>query len=277
MVLLRVKRELKEFVVETKTSVSVDQLCTEVGELHNLMLSAERLAGQINQLAKHGPMRKQAGCDDATGELIDPMKEKAENPHYDPLGYRIGKPPAPEAAKVLERTADECRAAVDVKQAERKIVISRSKIEEAIQNIRGAVLIAYPMNLPEYDIIRVILEGKDNIKAACPQDAVDPKDCVLWFARKKLDRKEKLSKYCGKNEKMFLKVRLQTKNQKMPQREARLDKDAQTKMMQYWHRKNEEDKRLKEEADDDDYLNSEWANPKAYKSALNGMAGLKFR
>jgi len=78
----------------------------------------------------------------------------------------------------------------------------------------------------------------------------------------------------------------------MPQREARLDKDAQTKMMQYWHRKNEvrnfprialfhcvidanyqEDKRLKENEDDDDYLNSSWANPKAYKNAFTGVRG----
>jgi len=92
-----------------------------------------------------------------------------------------------------------------------------------------------------------------------------------------MDRKEKLSKYCGKNEKMFLKVRLQTKNQRMPQREARLDKDAQTKMMQYWHKKNEEDKRLKEQEEEDDYLNSDWANPKGYKAALQGMKGIRFR
>merc|ERR1712146_622979 len=99
--------------------------------------------------------------------------------------------------------------------------------------------IAYPMNLPEYDVIRNLLEGKHDIQAALPQDAVDPKTCVLWFCRKRMERKEKLSKYCGRNEKSFLKVRLQTKTQKMPQREARIDKDAQTKMMQYWHKKKE--------------------------------------
>eukprot|EP00954_Amorphochlora_amoebiformis_P005389 425006-Amorphochlora_amoeboformis.AAC.1 len=58
-VLLRIKRELREFVVETKTSEPVEKLATEIGELHNLILYAERLAGQIYQLAKYGPMRKQ--------------------------------------------------------------------------------------------------------------------------------------------------------------------------------------------------------------------------
>jgi len=229
------------------------------------------------QLAKHGPMRKQAGCDDKTGELLDPMKEK-QNPNYDPLGYRVGQPPVPDVAKLLKRTADECLAVIDSKQAKSKTVMQREKIEEAISNIKGAVMIAYPMNLPEYDVIRNLLEGKHDIQAALPQDAVDPKTCVLWFSRKRMERKEKLSKYCGRNEKSFLKVRLQTKTQKMPQREARIDKDAQTKMMQYWHKKKEEDKRLKENEDEDDYLNSSWANPKAYKNAFTGVrGGVKWR
>eukprot|EP00466_Bigelowiella_natans_P004553 jgi/Bigna1/90278/estExt_fgenesh1_pg.C_660090 len=300
MVLLRVKRELKEFVVETKTSASVDDICTEVGELHNLMLAAHRLAGQIDQLAKHGPMRKQAGCDDKTGELVDPMKEKASNPHYDPLGFRVGKPPGPDVAKVLTRTADECRAAIDVQQAARKIVISRSKIEEAINNIKGAVMIAYPMNLPEHDIIRTMLEGKDDVQAACPKEAVDPKTCVIWFARKPPKRCKCNNNNCPPEngpqreaEQILWEKRedvsqsavangclnryASQKNQRMPQREARLDKDAQTKMMQYWHKKNEEDKRLKEQEEEDDYLNSDWANPKGYKAALQGMKGIRFR
>merc|ERR1719231_939912 len=112
-------------------------------------------------------------------------------------------------------------------------------------------MIAYPMNLPEHDIVREMLEGKFDAQAGCPEEAVDAKTCVLWFARKKLERGQKLSKYCGRNEKMFLKVRLQTKNQRMPQREARLTKDEQAKMMAYWHKKKEEDKRLKD-ADEDD-------------------------
>mmetsp|Transcript_9075 Transcript_9075/g.16635 ORF Transcript_9075/g.16635 Transcript_9075/m.16635 type:complete len:243 (+) Transcript_9075:270-998(+) len=242
------------------------------------MLLAEKLAGLVDQLAKHGIQRKQPGVDDATGELVDVVKEKSSNPNYDPLGYRIGKPPGADVAKVLKRTADECRAVVDVKQAERKIPLSKEKIDEAIQNIKGAVMIAYPMNLPEHDEVRIILDGKADIQAAVPQEAVDPKTCVLWFSRKRMERNQVLSKYCGRNEKMFLKVRLQTKNQRMPQREARLDKDAQTKMYSYWHKKNEEDKRLKEEAEDDDYLNSAWANPKAFKQSFSGIrGGVKWR
>ena len=231
------------------------------------------------QLAKHGVMRKKPGIDDATGTLIDPIKEKASNPNFDPLGYRVGKPPGKDVAKVLERTANECLAAIDSKLAASKTVISRAKIQEALQNIKGAVMIAYPMNLPEHDIVREMLEGKFDAQAGCPEEAVDAKTCVLWFARKKLERGQKLAKYCGRNEKMFLKVRLQTKNQRMPQREARLTKDEQAKMMAYWHKKKEEDKRLKD-ADEDDsaYLNSAWANPKQYKNAFNGIGGgLRFK
>jgi hypothetical protein len=47
-------------------------------------------------------------------------------------------------------------------------------------------------------------------------------------------------------------------------------------MMAYYYRKQEEAKKLVEN-EDDDYLQSSWANPKSLKSAFNGMGNVRFK
>jgi hypothetical protein len=46
-------------------------------------------------------------------------------------------------------------------------------------------------------------------------------------------------------------------------------------MMAYYYRKQEALKRL-EENDDDDYLESNWADPKSLKAAFTGVRDVKF-
>lgn len=46
-------------------------------------------------------------------------------------------------------------------QVSKKICLTSKVLEEAIDNIRGAVMICYPMGLPEWDNVRIWLEGKE--------------------------------------------------------------------------------------------------------------------
>lgn len=50
-------------------------------------------------------------------------------------------------------------------------------------------------------------------------------------------------------------------------REPVVDKATEQEMMARWHRKQEEMKKL-ETNNEDDYMNSEWANPKNLKNYL---------
>jgi hypothetical protein len=45
-----------------------------------------------------------------------------------------------------------------------------SALKEAVDNIRGAVMICYPMGLPEWDLIRMLLEDREG--DACSQVCV---------------------------------------------------------------------------------------------------------
>ena len=110
----------------------------------------------------------------------------------------------------------------------------------------------------------------------------DPATCVMWFAGKKMERDEIISKYCGKNEKCMVKCKLTSKGGSAPQRAPAVDEDTQyvicslpvcgwcclflvkqmdltgftcvitcvhtlllhnrKKMMSYWHKKQEQEK-----------------------------------
>ena len=43
---------------------------------------------------------------------------------------------------------------------------SAKALEDAISNIRGAVMIVYPMGLPDYDHVRQILEEREELEGA---------------------------------------------------------------------------------------------------------------
>ena len=48
-------------------------------------------------------------------------------------------------------------------QVGRKVLLTKAALEEAIDNIRGAVMIAFPQGLPEWDLVRQGLEGTEEL------------------------------------------------------------------------------------------------------------------
>ena len=48
-------------------------------------------------------------------------------------------------------------------QVARKVLLTKAALEEAIDNIRGAVMIAFPQGLPEWDRVRQSLEGTEEL------------------------------------------------------------------------------------------------------------------
>ena len=43
------------------------------------------------------------------------------------------------------------------------MLLTKAALEEAIDNIRGAVMIAFPQGLPEWDLVRLGLEGTEEL------------------------------------------------------------------------------------------------------------------
>jgi hypothetical protein len=277
MVILDVKRDEKknEFLFETTVKANVGETVRELCEVHNLRLKLLRLAMCCKELAKHGPLRPEEtrGISDGTGKIseLDPNAYgQPTNP--DEHGYRTGCPPPPEVADVVHRTAEEAEAAVSVSLVTQKRCIDRHTCQMHIDNLRGAVMIAYPAfhRLPVYDPTRLELEDKEELDGHSElQNVLDARETNVWWAGKELRTDQSLEHYIGRNEKTKIVAKLAAKSCGAPVREPRIDEATHKAMMSHYYKKQEDSKKLQED-DDDSYLDSEWANPKAMKSALVG-------
>ena len=83
-------------------------------------------------------------------------------------------------------------------------------IGDALDKLRGAVTIVYPMGLPSYDPIRKEFEGSEELAGTQAELLVMEESVAqLWWAGKELARGKKLQDYIGKNEKTKIIAKLQ--------------------------------------------------------------------
>lgn len=200
----------------------------------------------------------------------------------DPSGVRIGYGPNnSKLVETLQRVANELDEYVDKSQVQRRVAICEEEIDVRIENVRGAVAMAYPMGLPEWDVLRLVLEDvgldRGNVKEeSCYREEgmLDVDEASLWVAGKEFVRGRLVSDRLGTNEKTKVVAKLVGKGSGAPAREAAVSEDERKAMMAYYFKRQEEMKRLAE-ADDDDYLNSTWADPKNLKRNLNGIENVR--
>lgn len=203
--------------------------------------------------------------------------EKGQNYKADPTGRRIGNAPDATVAAVLTKTLEEAVEAQHSKHAANKTPLTVKALEEAIDKVRGAVMICYPMGLPDWDVVRQCLEGNEELAGTSyANDEFDPESSQLWFAGKMMIPENKLSDHVGRHEKTKVVVKVTKKGAGAPQREQAIDQTTQKEMMAFYHRKQEEMKKLADNQDDD-YTASTWANPKSLKGHFAGVSDVRFR
>jgi len=288
MVLLHVKRSDKEsFLYEVPTQTDVDVVLRDLVIIHNLRQKVNRLAESAEKLSQHGPMKppEAQGLDDETPLLDDydvkdgttkARSNPQRNEHYnpDPTERRTGNAPSPELAAVMTKTVEDALALTSEKQVQMKSKITAKMLSEALSNIRGAVMICYPMGLPDYDIVRQILEEREEVEGSAALEELDGAQASLWCFSKELQRDKKLCDYVGKNEKTKVVAKLQKKGSGAPQREPVVSEEEQKSMIAFYHKKQTEAEQMAME-DEDAYLHSSWANPKALKNHFTGIGDVK--
>jgi len=265
----------------------VEVAVREVVVIHNLRQKVNRLAEAAQQLATFGPMKppEAQGLDDETPLLDDydvkdgvskPRATPQRNEHYnqDPTERRTGNAPSPELAAVLTKTVEDAQALTSEKQVQMKAKITAKMLSDAISNVRGAVMICYPMGLPDYDIVRQILEEREEVEGSAALEMLDGGHASLWFASKEMQPDKKLCDYVGKNDKTKVVAKLQKKGSGAPQREPIVSEDEQKAMIAFYHKKQQEAEHMNLE-DEDAYMHSSWANPKGLKNAFSGIGEIK--
>jgi len=277
MVIIDVKRSEKknEFLYETTVKIGCDELLRDLCELHNLRLKVLRLAVTCKELAKHGPIRPEEtrGISDDLSNVTElDVNAYGVPTNPDENGYRTGCPPPPEVAEVLSRTAEEAEAAVSHDLVAQRRNLTKEACQVQIDNMRGAVMIAYPAyhRLPVYDPTRLELEDKEELDGVTDLQAVlDFTQTNLWWAGKELQANKALEEYVGRNEKTKIVGKLAPKSSGAPAREPRIDENTHKAMLSHYYKKQEENKKLQAD-EDDSYLDAQWADPKALKGALVG-------
>lgn len=108
-------------------------------------------------------------------------------------------------------------------------------------------MMAYPgyHGLGEWEPIRVLLEEEDD-----HGDLLDAAKVSLWVVGKELQAPKTFKDYFGPNEKSKFVAKLQSRGSGAPQREPVVDGETHKAMLQFYHRKQEEQKKLEEDNED---------------------------
>merc|ERR1711933_635599 len=104
--------------------------------------------------------------------------------------------------------------------------LTKQDCQTQIDNMRGAVMIAYPAfhRLPVYDPVRAELEDREELDGHSEmQDVLDWSQTNMWWAGKELRIDQSLEQYVGRNEKTKIMAKLATKASGAPVRESRVD------------------------------------------------------
>ncbi|XP_069060132.1 cilia- and flagella-associated protein 298 [Pleurodeles waltl] len=286
MVLLHVKcRDESQFLFETTVEVSLEELTKQIACIYNGRLKVERICFEIQELADHGitlPPNMQGLTDEQIEELKlkDEWSQKCEpsggSIFKKDIGRRNGHAPNEKMKDVLKKTIEEAKAIISKKQVQANVCVTMNMVKDALDQLRGAVMIVYPMGLPPHDPIRMEFENEEDLSGTqAAQQIIEESEAQLWWAGKELLRKQKLKDFVGKNEKTKIIVKIQKKGQGAPAREPMISSEEQKQMMMYYYKKQEELKKLAEN-DDDSCLDSEWADPHTLKRQFQGVKDIKW-
>jgi cilia- and flagella-associated protein 298 len=284
MVLLHVKKtDELQFLFETPVASKVDDTVAELVEIWNMQIQIRRLLDSMEDLAKYGPAKKpDKQCIDtyATDDWGNLINDKIERgPYYcmDPHGKRTGEAPEPRLAEIIIKEISNAKKVVNAKEhVERRQPVTKQYFQETLDSLRGAVMIAFPEGLPEWDDVPLIIKGEWEVDGRT-MEALD-EGAELWFANKQMEQGQDklLSDFVGRNDKTKIICKLQKPGAGAPQREPAVDEKTQKEMMAFYHKKQEELKKLAED-DEDNYLGSKWADPRILKANLQGTGGVRFK
>lgn len=114
--------------------------------------------------------------------------------------------------------------------------MTRVELLEAVDLIRGAVMMCYPMGLPEWDPVRCLLENRDAVTESVPSDHAlhlptvlpvdqygyeqhEVEEISLWFAGKEMRVGHPLKAHLGDKEQTTAIIRLIQADRGAPSRE----------------------------------------------------------
>lgn len=213
MVIIHVKHnDQSQFLYETSLKTKVNELAQNITSIYNGRLKVDRICSEIEELAKYGTMYPP----EILGLTEEQVEELKLTDHWgekcipsggftlvkDPIGRRNGKQPRKEMQDVLNNTVKEAKELISNKLVLQEKMLTLKEVQEAINLLKGAVLIVYPMKLPPHDVIRMEFENIEDLTGTqASLEVIDPATAQLWFCGKEMYRDGKtVGDYVGKIE-----------------------------------------------------------------------------
>jgi len=287
MVVVTIKNGTEvQFMFECPAKTDIIDFKETTRQIYNARLKVERIATEIDQLAQYGtilPDNMQGLNEDQIVDLklVDPWTEKcvpSGGPvdNKDIYSRRNGKRPNDSMVKILQDTIAKAREMISKKRVEQRECLTLEAVKEAIDNMKGACMIVYPMGLPPHDPIQAEFDNREDLSGQQASKLVIPvHQCAVWWASKELQDGKTLADYVGRNDRTKIVAKVQKLGQSAPAREAVVTDEQQKEMMARAYRRQEELKKL-EESDDTDYMHSSWADSSQLKRHLTGMGDIKW-
>ncbi|CAG9792562.1 unnamed protein product [Diatraea saccharalis] len=287
MVILLIKRgDENQFLYETDVNSEVDDVVREVVAIYNGRLKVDRICYEMDELQKHGtflPPEMQGLNEDQIKELKlkDPWAERCAPANHvfckDDMGRRCGLAPPPNLQEVLKKAAETAKEFVSKKHVDLRKCMTQKEVSKALDELRGATKIVFPAGLPPHDPVRMELDNVEDLTGTqASQEVIDPSRACIWACGKKLLGGNKLSDHLGKNNKSKVTVKLCSNNEGAPGREPIMTEEERKQLMLHAYRKQEEWKKL-EQDDDDNYLDSKWADGQHMKRQFHGLSDISWK
>ncbi|XP_068974048.1 cilia- and flagella-associated protein 298 isoform X3 [Bombus vancouverensis nearcticus] len=288
MVRLHVKKgDESQFLYDTLVEARIEDIIYDITIIYNGRLKVSRICYEIEELIKHGTMlpHDMMGL---TDEQVEELKLKDEwgekcvpiggwTFNKDVIGRRNGKQPNVKMQEVLKKTIEEARTMVSKKLVQQEKLVTQKTVQEALDILRGAVTIVYPMGLPPHDIIRQEFENTEDLSGTqASLEVIDVQLAQLWFSGKELLPGTKLKDYVGMNEKTKIIIKLQKRGGGRPAREPLMSEEERKQLMLHAYKRQEQLKKL-EQDDDDEYLNSPWADGSSLKRHFQGLNNISWK
>lgn len=287
MVKLHIKKgDESQFLYETTVELPIDELVKDVCAIHNGRLKVQRICAEMEELAEHG-ITLPPNMQGLTEEQVEELKLKDEwadkcvpqggvRENKDPIGRRNGQAPTEKMAEMMKKTTKEAKDMISKKKAEANVCVTQATVKEALDILRGAVMIVYPMNLPPHENVRLELENQEDLTGTqASTEVLEEDNTSIWFSGKEMLRGKQLKDFIGKNEKTKIVTKIQKRGLGAPGREPVVTEDEQKKMMAYYYKKQEEFKKLEAESEDA-YLDSPWSDSNQLKRQFHGMNNIKW-
>nr|XP_011453499.2 cilia- and flagella-associated protein 298 [Crassostrea gigas]XP_034334037.1 cilia- and flagella-associated protein 298 [Crassostrea gigas] len=287
MVKLHIKKgDESQFLYETTVELPIDELVKDVCAIHNGRLKVQRICAEMEELAEHG-ITLPPNMQGLTEEQVEELKLKDEwadkcvpqggvRENKDPIGRRNGQAPTEKMAEMMKKTTKEAKDMISKKKTEANVCVTQATVKEALDILRGAVMIVYPMNLPPHENVRLELENQEDLTGTqASTEVLEEDNTSIWFSGKEMLRGKQLKDFIGKNEKTKIVAKIQKRGLGAPGREPVVTEDEQKKMMAYYYKKQEEFKKLEAESEDA-YLDSPWSDSNQLKRQFHGMNNIKW-